>query len=179
MLGVTMICQREKCKCQFEPTTKKQLFCSKKCCNAQMTLDYRKRLANYCLDCKQPTNAKGGRCRSCLATYKCFLTLDTTLKEHYESLKFASKHPSLRQTQIRLMAKYHNKHLIGLPCQKCGYDKHTNFCHIKPLHSFKLSATIREVNHTSNLLILCPNHHWEFDHGLLKLKDIPKRQIDN
>jgi len=49
-------------------------------------------------------------------------------------------------------------------CEKCGYAKHVEFCHIKPLKEFPPTATIREVNARTNILALCPNCHWEFDH---------------
>lgn len=48
-------------------------------------------------------------------------------------------------------------------CQFCGYDKHVEVCHIKPIHSFPESALISEVNHITNILVLCRNDHWEFD----------------
>ena len=32
-----------------------------------------------------------------------------------------------------------------------------------------------QVNSIDTLIGLCPNHHWEFDHGELLLEDIPKR----
>ena len=34
---------------------------------------------------------------------------------------------------------------------------------------FDDSALISEINSKDNLIALCPNHHWEYDHGLLKL----------
>lgn len=54
-------------------------------------------------------------------------------------------------------------------CNNCGYNKHVELCHIKPITSFDPSATIREVNALSNVVQLCPNCHWEFDNGLLNL----------
>lgn len=48
-------------------------------------------------------------------------------------------------------------------CFKCGYDKHIEICHIKPVSQFSLESTIKEVNDTNNLILLCPNCHWEFD----------------
>ena len=54
-------------------------------------------------------------------------------------------------------------------CAICGYDKHVEVAHIKPVSGFSDEATMREINSFSNLIGLCPNHHWEFDNGLLKL----------
>lgn len=52
-------------------------------------------------------------------------------------------------------------------CSVCSYVNHVEVCHIKSVSSFKDSASISEINDLSNLVYLCPNHHWEFDHGLL------------
>jgi predicted restriction endonuclease len=54
-------------------------------------------------------------------------------------------------------------------CSVCGYDKFIEVCHIKSVSSFDDDAKIRDINNTSNLIGLCPNHHKEFDNGLLKL----------
>ena len=52
-------------------------------------------------------------------------------------------------------------------CAYCGYDKHAEVCHLRPIRSFPLTATMAEVNAKVNLRYCCPNHHWELDHGLL------------
>jgi len=54
-------------------------------------------------------------------------------------------------------------------CVVCGYDKHYDVAHITPVAQFSDTATISEINHIDNLIALCPNHHWEFDQGLLSL----------
>jgi 5-methylcytosine-specific restriction endonuclease McrA len=61
--------------------------------------------------------------------------------------------------------------LANLPrvCRNCGYDKHVEICHIRSISSFPDDIPIPVVNDLSNLVALCPNCHWEFDHGLLAL----------
>ena len=49
-------------------------------------------------------------------------------------------------------------------CIKCGYDIHTETCHIKPVSAFSDDDLILDINASSNLIELCPNCHWEFDH---------------
>ena len=51
-------------------------------------------------------------------------------------------------------------------CEKCGYDKHIEICHIKGIKEFSEESTIKEINDRSNIIGLCPNCHWEFDHNL-------------
>jgi hypothetical protein len=53
--------------------------------------------------------------------------------------------------------------LTGTVCQYCGYDKHVEVCHIKPICSFSEDTLISDINSPENLMILCPNCHWEFD----------------
>lgn len=54
-------------------------------------------------------------------------------------------------------------------CHICGYDKHVEVAHIKAVSEFEDSATISEINSVNNLIGLCPNHHWEYDNGLLTI----------
>ncbi len=77
---------------------------------------------------------------------------------------------SNRYTRVRDTAKhiYQNSNKPN-KCEKCGYDKHYHVCHIKPIHLFDLTTSISIVNHIDNLIALCPNCHWELDHGLLRL----------
>jgi hypothetical protein len=53
--------------------------------------------------------------------------------------------------------------LSGLPssCKLCGYSLIINVHHIKPVSSFPDTALISEINSLSNLVALCPNHHYE------------------
>ena len=54
-------------------------------------------------------------------------------------------------------------------CHVCKYTLHFDVCHIKKVSEFPDDALISEINAIDNLIALCPNHHWEFDHNLLKL----------
>ena len=59
-----------------------------------------------------------------------------------------------------------------LACKICDYSYHVDICHIHDVKSFPETATISEINHISNLVALCKNHHWEFDHDHLSLDDL-------
>ena len=61
-------------------------------------------------------------------------------------------------------------------CVICGYDKHVEVAHIKSVSSFDDNATIGEINDITNLVGLCPNHHWEFDNGLIDVEIIQSLQ---
>ena len=55
-------------------------------------------------------------------------------------------------------------------CAICGYDKHIDIAHIKAVADFDDDTLISEINDINNLIGLCPNHHWEYDNGLLILE---------
>ena len=84
-------------------------------------------------------------------------------------------HPAYKHVYVTTYNRNWNSDLTKLPCQVCGYIKHVNLCHIKPIREFSGDSLLSEINAPSNNLVLCPNHHWEFDHNMLKLEDIPKR----
>ena len=54
-------------------------------------------------------------------------------------------------------------------CVVCGYTKHVQVAHRVSVSSFPAETLLTEINHITNLVGLCPNCHWEFDHDLLKL----------
>jgi hypothetical protein len=58
----------------------------------------------------------------------------------------------------------------------CGYDKHVECCHIKDIKDFDLNEEIININSKENLIYLCRNCHWEFDHGMLSIEEIKKRE---
>lgn len=70
---------------------------------------------------------------------------------------------------IRSNARNYSKHFYEPSCENCGYDKYYEVCHIKDLKDFSREETLYEVNNKDNLVHLCPNCHWEFDKGVLKL----------
>lgn len=49
-------------------------------------------------------------------------------------------------------------------CEKCGYDKHVERCHVRPVSDFPDGTTFAVINDPANLVYLCPNCHWELDH---------------
>lgn len=62
-------------------------------------------------------------------------------------------------------------------CEICGYDKHYEVCHIKAIRDFPDSAMVGEVNDLTNLIALCPNHHWELDNDHLSISPLSPKQL--
>lgn len=95
-------------------------------------------------------------------------SLSTTLDEirsrpHLKQLHRSSMHAVVRQHCRRYNADRPKV------CQVCRYSLHIEFCHKRAIASFPDTATLGEVNSPDNVLILCRNHHWEFDNKYLSL----------
>ena len=83
------------------------------------------------------------------------------------------------RAQIRKHAQYiYEKNNGSRKCGFCGYDKHIQVCHIKSVSSFNDCDLITDINSKDNLIGLCPNHHWEFDHGHLTIENIIWRKSE-
>ena len=55
-------------------------------------------------------------------------------------------------------------------CFVCGYSLHYEVCHKQSISSFSSSILVSEINSLTNLVALCPTHHWELDAGLLVIE---------
>jgi len=85
------------------------------------------------------------------------LTLEEAIyQKHHKSSAFAL---------VRSRARATKKATMTNACEKCGWDKHVEVCHKKPISEFPKTALLSEINSEDNLLILCPNCHWMFDHS--------------
>jgi hypothetical protein len=60
-------------------------------------------------------------------------------------------------------------------CVACGYKKFVECCHIVPVSAFDDSDSIGVINLADNLAWLCPNCHWELDHGILEMHGLFSR----
>jgi hypothetical protein len=117
-----------------------------KYCSIECKKDYRKR------------NNKGSRNP---------IGIDLTLKDATYDYLHKSSMFALVRSRSRSIGKSHG---LDKKCFNCGYSKHVEICHIKPVHKFTEGSLVSEINSLSNLIGLCPNCHWEFDHGMLNLE---------
>lgn len=56
-------------------------------------------------------------------------------------------------------------------CIICGYGNY-EVAHIKAVNEFEDDALIKDINFIENLIALCPNHHYEYDNGIIKKEDL-------
>jgi len=159
--------------CNNNLTTKGQKkFCSKNCAAIFNNKKYPKRQKSKknwpkCKCCSNTVKYfKGSYCKDCINNKKHYhgKPVETlTLQE------VVTRKGSNRYDIVRNHASYlYRKNKTDLKCANCIYNKHVEICHIKPIKDFSLDTTIKEINDSSNIVLLCPNCHWEFDKGLLK-----------
>lgn len=116
-----------------------------------------------CKRCGRVLSHGSSLCMPCLRAERFEKVWVSPIGDHL--IRTASK---VKYVTIRKWAKIYLDYLkVAKCCAVCGYDKIIEVCHLKPLSSFNENALMGEVNHKDNLKYLCPNHHAEFDKGLL------------
>ena len=150
----------------------KPSFCSKRCANLRLNVkkwkNHTKKILN-CIICGTAVDLRS-KSKICL---ECYAQQTKNIIEKITVGELKSKHKTKNNpwysAEIRKFCRTYNSDLLNKPCQKCGYDKYTELCHIKPISSFSDKSTIEEINNKNNIIVLCPNHHWEFDNGLFTI----------
>ena len=137
-------------------------FCSRSCSAKWTNVKYPRRkkinFSNRCEMCGVEIDYRSKRCIKC-----CGFLGDMTLKEAI----YEKHHKSSAFALIRTRARAKAKKLGFKECCKCGYDKHIEVAHINPISSFNYDTMISVINSKENLMPLCPNCHWEYDHNLI------------
>lgn len=127
--------------------------------NREKVRAYRLKNKKICPSCNErKIDARSKFCRFCIKTereWKQLTVQEAIYEKHHKSSAFA-----LIRYRARAVVKK-----AGIPqhCTKCGYDKHVEVCHIKAINEFELTESVDVVNDIANLIVLCPNCHWEFD----------------
>ncbi len=109
--------------------------------------------SKLCLSCSKEHNTKYYTLGEAIEVY----SEKYTGKKIYEVVR-----SRIRKRNINL--------LKDQSCQVCGYSKHVEICHIKPVSTFNLDTPIDIINASDNILFLCRNCHWELDNNLLDIK---------
>lgn len=151
-------------------------YCSRSCAAKCSNRLYPKRKTNKkCLVCDSIVQSyRHSRCSKHQEEYlktRFDYIKDLTLEHYWSKKSLENLHPSSKNAHIRGLARSNFKDLLKHSCANCGYSKHVELCHIKPIKDFPKTSTIAEVNSYENLIQLCPNCHWEFDNGILCLPE--------
>jgi hypothetical protein len=149
-------------------------FCCRSCAAKYTNKLYPKRKTKKtCTICDEPVKSyKYSHCEKHHKEYvenRFDYIKDLPLKTYWSKKSLENLHKSSKNSHIRNFARSHFRHLLEKPCHNCGYDKHVELCHIIPISKFTENSKISEVNNENNLIQLCRNCHWEFDHGILQI----------
>lgn len=144
-------------------------FCSKSC-SAKYT-NPKKVKDLKCELCNESRDWRNKRCSKCRDNIKNKMK-NMTFGEFKIIYKKQNQQTAWATSRIRDFCRAWNKDLVGKPCQNCSYILHTELCHIKAIPKHSDGETLQQINSQDNLLVLCKNCHWEFDHSILTLEEI-------
>jgi hypothetical protein len=142
--------------------TRNPMFCSRSCAIRVHNRDRKRALAGRCVVCAASIPERRKYCSAHSPTRP--IDRNRPIETFVNNARTRSRLNRLRTDAGRV---FHAAHPYR--CQNCGYDKFIEVCHKRSLTSFPLDTPISVVNSLDNLVGLCPNCHWEFDHGLLQL----------
>lgn len=136
--------------------TKNPKFCSRSCSVSKNNRVQPKRVGKVrsCKHCQKPGIGRRVFCDDCKGKENSYTI---------EQLSYEKCLPQQALNYIRYLSRQKGMKLFS-SCINCDYSKHIEIAHIKAITSFPKTTLISEVNHESNLLPLCTNCHWEFDH---------------
>ena len=138
-------------------------FCNRSCAAKWNNVHYPKKqkkikVDNSCEICGVSIDYRSKRCIKCCGFLGDMTLEEAIYKKHHNSSAYA-----LVRTRARVIAKKYNMNV----CEKCGYDKHVEIAHKKGISTFDRNTLISAINDKENLMALCPNCHWEYDHNIL------------
>lgn len=151
--------------------TENPKFCNRSCSASYNNRKSPKRKAsgrNLCPSCGDKKHPRSATCSSCRSKEEFERLSKMTL---LESLNLDGHKKSTYNT-----VRYHSRRIAStfpLTCLACGFNSIVHVCHIRAVSSFSPETLVAEINRLDNLTVLCPNHHWELDHGLLEVGSIP------
>jgi hypothetical protein len=150
-----------------EKETSNPKFCSRSCAASYNNKKVPKRKPEHkCIDCGKPINANKSRCKEhYLIWVKTREVKDMTLSEAIYQKHHRSSAYALVRTRARAAAKKYNMNV----CENCGYDKHVEIAHKQGISTFTGDTLISIINARENLMALCPNCHWEYDHNMTRI----------
>lgn len=161
-------------QCQVE--TRNPKFCSRSCSTTYANAQKPKRLKleYFCAGCQVSMGRPGWKdrrkyCISCKPGYRARgLEWERTTKADLApgtANQFG--YPQIRQHARRVLSRQAPRE-----CVLCLYSLHVDCCHVVPIRDYPDTATVAEMNAVDNLVFMCKNHHWEYDHEHLTRSDV-------
>jgi len=161
MKVVCLKCSKEFKKANSDIKRSPNHFCSKSCAGSYNNVKG-----------QSPKRKPEGNCKSCGISLSkrwtyckpCWQKKITPLDMSLEEATYYKHHKSSAYALVRARARAVAKKLGWSSCSNCGYDKHIEIAHIKAVSDFSEDTLVSVINSPSNLIPLCRNCHWEFDH---------------
>ncbi len=154
----------------------KNIFCSSKC-----SATYNNRHRNIEINQNKICCCGNNKDINAILCHKCRVKIQLQ-NSLYQTLtlgdKTYTKHKYAKYSYVRFYARKIGVELGFKCCRNCGYDKHFEVCHIKPVSEFTSDTLLTTINSPENLLPLCPNCHYEFDNGKLTIEEINSKYPD-
>lgn len=155
------LCANSACRQKLNRGQKK--FCSHSCsAKVSNSISVRMPTAHPC-SCGKAKDKRAIKCSTCTQEEKDSIYRLSKIED------WVYANPTTPQSlygRIRLDARTRTK-TLPRKCLVCGYSNHVQVAHIRAISDFPRDTLVSVVNGFDNLSLLCPNHHWEFDHGLL------------
>ncbi len=132
-------------------------FCSRSCAAKTTNRTNPKRMPqHHCTSCGTSVSSQYRKCLTCRS-----IKADPVLSKSVNSNQGNS--PAVREQARKLYIA------SGRPmsCLLCGYSLHVDVCHVKDIRDHDDGTPFSVINQEANLIALCKNHHWEFDHDVL------------
>lgn len=160
---------------KHQDSLKEYLKLNKKCLECGKDIPYEKRYNKFCSHgCSAKYNnvrkiKKVRHCRNCGSVVDRFRVLcdnckmTNAWKLTLGELQSRAKYQCNAQIRNHGRIVFKNNKPNVTKCERCGYDKHIEICHIKDINKFSPDTPIMTINAIENLIGLCPNCHWEFD----------------
>ena len=164
--------------------TKNPKFCSRSCAAVTNNkLVPKRKPEGKCKMCNKIITSGRSYCSECWNTND-FLSIiknkDKSIEHHAKVILNRAKLQNWhRRVRITGRIKYLKLH-PNPKCERCGYDKYIEVCHIIGLKEFeKENINYKIVNDILNLVGLCRNCHWEFDKGLFPITEIKRFKLSS
>lgn len=167
-------CGKNLLKTKAEYDSSEKHFCNGRCSALYNNRHKRigKKCTKKCRECDNLILSDRTFCKECIKKNKHIHgeVVDPlkTLGYYKSKCKDMNKYRQIRNNAKKITSSWEHK------CQKCGYNKHTETCHVRDISDFPDTATMKEINDPNNLVILCRNCHWELDHGIFNIEDIKR-----
>jgi len=144
--------------------TKNPKFCSNSCAAKINNSIFPKHPRKKCIACQKEIRSTTSYCKQC-HTFNIITKFGERRIKDFTSTYARHKYQAIRN-HAHKVANFYN---IKKECPICDYKNHLQLCHIKDIGKFDKNTILNVVNDPKNLIYLCPNHHWDLDHGLLTL----------